>query len=95
MESCSPALGNDASRREAVFQELIPSAKSRSTAYDWLRRGSVARRNGTSWQSLQFKSRVFRFVKMLISLRGPVARASRISCVAAPCPTARGAGESA
>src|SRR5438105_15960155 len=33
--------------------------------------------------------------EMSISLRGPVARASRISCVAAPCPAARGAGESA
>src|SRR6266481_9718975 len=32
--------------------------------------------------------------RVSISLRGPVARASRISCVAAPCPAARGAGES-
>jgi hypothetical protein len=32
---------------------------------------------------------------MSIALRGPVTRASRISCVAAPCPAARVAGESA
>ena len=35
----------------------------------------------------------FAFVAMSISLRGPVARTPRISCVAAPCPASGGAGE--
>jgi hypothetical protein len=37
----------------------------------------------------------FRLLRMSIPLRGPVTRASHISCVAAPCPAARVTGESA
>jgi hypothetical protein len=67
----------------------------------WERRTFLAsarhavRANQDSRVSLGSKYCRFLRVEMSISLCGPVARASRICCVAAPCPAARGAGESA
>jgi hypothetical protein len=50
---------------------------------------------GVSPQSRRDRGLSARRREMSIALRGPVTRASRISCVAAPCPAARTAGESA
>jgi hypothetical protein len=50
---------------------------------------------GVSRQSRRDRGLSARRREMSIALRGPVTRASRISCVAAPCPAARGSGEPA